>query len=135
VETEDKIDLDRLRVPEPMLFFDEVVLFEDELADNGDSFLSAKVVRPPHPCNSTAPSIMEWGLTIVIIAFTLVVIVIVIVLSRAQRAVQRVMPSYFYVLLRLYMRVDDVMMRIYEYARSPHVLLLLLCVVHRCGAH
>ncbi len=45
VETEEKIDLDRLRVPEPMLFFDEVVLFEDELADNGDSFLSAKVVR------------------------------------------------------------------------------------------
>jgi Na+/H+ antiporter NhaD/arsenite permease-like protein len=75
---------------------------------------------------------MEWGL-IIVIAFTLVVIVIV--LSRAQRAVQRVMPSYFYVLLRLYMRVDDVMMRIYEYARSPHVLLLLLCVVHRCGAH
>jgi type 2A phosphatase activator TIP41 len=45
VETEEKIDLDRLRVPEPMLFFDEVVLFEDELADNGDSFLSVKVVR------------------------------------------------------------------------------------------
>lgn len=44
-ETEDKIDLNRLRAPEPMLFFDEVVLFEDELADNGISFLSAKVVR------------------------------------------------------------------------------------------
>jgi hypothetical protein len=70
---------------------------------------------------------MEWGL-IIVIAFTLVVIVI----SWVQRAVQRVMPSYFYVLLRLYMRVDDVMMRIYEYARSP---LFFYCVVHRCGAH
>lgn len=69
VETEEKIDLDRLRVPEPMLFFDEVVLFEDELADNGDSFLSVKV---------------------------------------------RVMPSYFYVLLRFHMRVDDVTMRIHD---------------------
>ena len=49
VETEEKIDLDRLRVPEPMLFFDEVVLFEDELADNGDSFLSVKVVRGQAP--------------------------------------------------------------------------------------
>jgi type 2A phosphatase activator TIP41 len=69
VETEEKIDLDRLRVPEPMLFFDEVVLFEDELADNGGSFLSVKV---------------------------------------------RVMPGYFYALLRFYMRVDDVTMRIYD---------------------
>lgn len=43
-ETEEKIDLDRLRRPEAMLFFDEVVLFEDELADNGVSFLSVKVV-------------------------------------------------------------------------------------------
>ena len=35
--------MDRLRKPEPILFFDEIVLFEDELADNGISMLSTKI--------------------------------------------------------------------------------------------
>ena len=38
----------RLRIwkkKEPILFFDEVVLYEDELADNGVARLSLKIVR------------------------------------------------------------------------------------------
>lgn len=38
------IDLDRLRVKEEILFFDEIDLFEDELADNGVSRLSVRIV-------------------------------------------------------------------------------------------
>eukprot|EP01089_Gocevia_fonbrunei_P011308 TRINITY_DN24518_c0_g1_i1.p1 TRINITY_DN24518_c0_g1~~TRINITY_DN24518_c0_g1_i1.p1 ORF type:complete len:273 (+),score=62.67 TRINITY_DN24518_c0_g1_i1:18-836(+) len=41
--TTEKIDLDKLRIPEPILFFEELVLFHDELADNGDSMLTAKI--------------------------------------------------------------------------------------------
>ncbi|KAK9454055.1 TIP41-like family-domain-containing protein [Dipodascopsis uninucleata] len=41
--TNDKIPLDKLRRPDPILFFDDVVLFEDELGDNGISMLSAKI--------------------------------------------------------------------------------------------
>jgi len=40
----DTIDLDRLRKPEPILFFDEIVLFEDELADNGTAMYTVKLV-------------------------------------------------------------------------------------------
>lgn len=35
--------LDKLRRPDPILFFDEVDLYEDELGDNGMSLLSIKV--------------------------------------------------------------------------------------------
>jgi len=35
--------LDRLRRPDPILFFEEVDLYEDELGDNGMSLLSIKV--------------------------------------------------------------------------------------------
>ena len=38
------IDLNRLRVKEEILFFDEIDLFEDELADNGVSRLSVRIV-------------------------------------------------------------------------------------------
>ncbi|KAL6056807.1 Tap42 interacting protein [Balamuthia mandrillaris] len=41
--TEEKIDLEKLKKPDPILWFDEVVLFEDELADNGTAFLTVKV--------------------------------------------------------------------------------------------
>ncbi|KAJ3283818.1 hypothetical protein HK104_010217 [Borealophlyctis nickersoniae] len=37
------IDLDRLRLQEPILFYDELCLFEDELADNGTAMLTARV--------------------------------------------------------------------------------------------
>jgi type 2A phosphatase activator TIP41 len=35
--------MDKLRRPDPILFFDEVDLYEDELGDNGMSLLSIKV--------------------------------------------------------------------------------------------
>lgn len=37
------IPLDLLRRPDPILFFDEVVLYEDELADNGISMVTCKI--------------------------------------------------------------------------------------------
>ena len=38
------IDYELLQRRDPILFFDEVELFHDELADNGDSLLNVKVV-------------------------------------------------------------------------------------------
>lgn len=37
------LPLDRLTRPDPILFFDDVMLYEDELADNGISMLSCKI--------------------------------------------------------------------------------------------
>lgn len=37
------IPLDLLRRPDPILFFDDVILYEDELADNGITMLSCKI--------------------------------------------------------------------------------------------
>ncbi|KAF3938199.1 hypothetical protein ABW19_dt0202869 [Dactylella cylindrospora] len=41
--TQEQIPLDKLRRQDPILFFDDVMLYEDELADNGMSILSVKV--------------------------------------------------------------------------------------------
>uniref|UniRef100_A0A0E0D752 TIP41-like protein n=1 Tax=Oryza meridionalis TaxID=40149 RepID=A0A0E0D752_9ORYZ len=65
--TEDRIDLVALSAKEPILFYDEVILYEDELADNGISFLTVRV---------------------------------------------RVMPTGWFLLLRLWLRVDGVLMRL-----------------------
>eukprot|EP01090_Pellita_catalonica_P003065 TRINITY_DN12692_c0_g1_i1.p1 TRINITY_DN12692_c0_g1~~TRINITY_DN12692_c0_g1_i1.p1 ORF type:complete len:276 (-),score=45.16 TRINITY_DN12692_c0_g1_i1:52-879(-) len=46
-ETDKRIDYAKLRIPEKILFFDEIILFQDELADNGDAILSAKVRAMP----------------------------------------------------------------------------------------
>ncbi len=54
-ETDEKLNLDKLRTPEPMLYFDEVILFEDELHDNGQSLLSAKIVTFSSPTDSLSP--------------------------------------------------------------------------------
>ncbi|KAG0365192.1 TIP41-like family-domain-containing protein [Gamsiella multidivaricata] len=72
VETKDKsecIDIEQLKRPDPILFYDENILFEDELADNGTAVLTTKV---------------------------------------------RVMPSCFLILLRFFLRVDDVLFRIHD---------------------
>lgn len=45
-----EIDLSKLTSPDPILFYDEVLLFEDELGDNGTSILSIKVVRLTNDC-------------------------------------------------------------------------------------
>ncbi|KAI4295720.1 hypothetical protein L6164_035736 [Bauhinia variegata] len=66
-DCEEQIDLVALASKEPILFYDEVVLYEDELADNGVSLLTVKV---------------------------------------------RVMPSSWFLLLRLWLRVDGVLIRL-----------------------
>lgn len=42
--TNESIDLDKLRVQEEILFYHEIDLFEDELADNGVAKLNLKIV-------------------------------------------------------------------------------------------
>lgn len=66
-DSKEKIDLVSLSLKEPILFYDEVILYEDELADNGISLLTVKV---------------------------------------------RVMPSGWFLLLRFWLRVDGVLMRL-----------------------
>ncbi|CAL9188019.1 unnamed protein product [Musa hybrid cultivar] len=66
-DCDERIDLAVLSMKEPILFYDEVVLYEDELADNGVSLLTVKV---------------------------------------------RVMPSCWFLLLRYWLRVDGVLMRL-----------------------
>lgn len=41
--TDKPIPLELLRRPDPILFFDEIVLYEDELADNGIAMLVCKI--------------------------------------------------------------------------------------------
>ncbi|KAJ1402878.1 TIP41-like protein [Sesbania bispinosa] len=66
-DCKEQIDLVALASKEPILFYDEVVLYEDELADNGVSLLTVKV---------------------------------------------RVMPSSWFLLLRFWLRVDGVLIRL-----------------------
>ena len=46
VKSNKSIDLDLLRMQDKILYFKEIIFYEDELDDNGISILSAKVVRP-----------------------------------------------------------------------------------------
>ncbi|TPX39170.1 hypothetical protein SeLEV6574_g07395 [Synchytrium endobioticum] len=66
-ETDLEVDIQRLKLPEPILFYHEAVLYEDELDDNGTAVLNLRV---------------------------------------------RVMPSCFLILLRFFLRVDNVLFRI-----------------------
>jgi len=43
-ETTERIDLEKLKVREKIHFYADILLFEDELADNGSSMLSVKIV-------------------------------------------------------------------------------------------
>ncbi|CAH1159651.1 unnamed protein product [Phaedon cochleariae] len=65
--TEERIDIEKLKEKEKILFYQELMLYEDELHDNGISSCNIKI---------------------------------------------RVMPSSFFVLLRHFLRVDNVMVRI-----------------------
>ena len=69
VKTDLKIDYDLLRRRDPILYYDAVDLFEDDLFDNGVSNLSVKI---------------------------------------------RVMEACFFVLMRLWLRVDKVYLRVYD---------------------
>ena len=44
VETNEKIDIELLKKKEKIYFFEDVILFEDELADNGCALLNVKMV-------------------------------------------------------------------------------------------
>jgi type 2A phosphatase activator TIP41 len=68
-ETDERINMDKLRVQETICFFDEVSLFDDELSDHGIASLDLKI---------------------------------------------RVMPASFYILQRFFLRVDNVVIRVYE---------------------
>lgn len=66
-ETTKQIPIELLKRPDPILFFDEVILYEDELADNGSTMLSCKI---------------------------------------------RVMPDRLLLLMRFFMRLDNVLFRL-----------------------
>ena len=42
--TDEQININKLKAQDPILFYDEVLLYEDELGDCGTSILSARVV-------------------------------------------------------------------------------------------
>lgn len=55
-ETTERIDYSRLKQQEKIYFYDDVILYEDELADNGTALLSAKIVSVTLAQSSTAVS-------------------------------------------------------------------------------
>ena len=65
----EKLPIDKLSKPDPILYYDDLVLFEDELADNGISVLNVKI---------------------------------------------RVMHERLLLLSRFFLRVDEVMLRVYD---------------------
>ncbi|XP_065121097.1 TIP41-like protein [Paramisgurnus dabryanus] len=67
--TTERIDLEKLKTREQIKFFEDVLLFEDELHDHGVSMISVKI---------------------------------------------RVMPTSFFALLRFFLRVDGVLIRIHD---------------------
>lgn len=55
-KTVERIDMEKLKVREHIMFFDEVLLFEDELHDHGVSMLSVKIVSAVFLSNGTYDS-------------------------------------------------------------------------------
>ncbi len=53
----ERIDIARLKQPDPILFWDDCILYEDELSDNGQAILSVKIVRPDELTYSYSPSV------------------------------------------------------------------------------
>jgi type 2A phosphatase activator TIP41 len=86
----DGIDFDALRRPDPILWHESVNLFVDELEDNGMSHFSVKTVR--HRSLLTACKLLPLSATLS----------------------QRVMPDSAYLLARHSLRVDDVIVRVYD---------------------
>ena len=46
--TSEIIDLNKLKVKEKIFFYEDVILYEDELADNGVASMSVKIVSIRH---------------------------------------------------------------------------------------
>lgn len=76
-------------VKEEILFYTDLTLFEDELHDHGIAALSVKVV-------------------------SILVYIMLDTFLTENCIFKRVMPSGFYVLLRFFLRVDDVIIRMNE---------------------
>lgn len=83
--TEERINIERLKQKEKILFYHELMLFEDELHDNGIASCTVKIV-----------CIINRAETVIYLYLIL----------------QRVMPTSFFVLLRYFLRVDGVMVRV-----------------------
>ena len=47
-ETNEIIDLNKLKVKEKIFFYEDIILYEDELADNGVASMSVKIVSANH---------------------------------------------------------------------------------------
>lgn len=84
METEERIDYEKLRDQEKIAFYDEVILFEDELADHGAAVFSVKIVSGHTPFQTT----------------------------KQPSPLQRVMASGFFILSRFFLRVDGVLVRL-----------------------
>lgn len=87
--TEERIDYEQLKKQERIEFYDDIILFEDELADNGTAVLSVKMVgNEQHLC------------------------IIISAIFFPPHLLQRVMGSGFFILQRFFLRVDGVLVRI-----------------------
>jgi type 2A phosphatase activator TIP41 len=92
------IPLAELTRPDPILFYAEVPLFEDELHDNGSSHLLVRIV-----------SVLSMSLGVV------------------THVLQRVMPTCIFILARFTLRVDNVLFRVHDtrifhsFASSPPI--------------
>ena len=86
--TDERIDYEKLKVQEKILFFDEIILYEDELDDNGIAKLSLKIVSFTHH--------------------------IVDKMRKKTFVFQRAMPSGFFVLQRFFLRVDNTLIRVID---------------------
>ena len=73
-------------VLDQILFYEDVPLFEDELHDNGESILNVRIV--------SLYALLDGLLS--------------------SYDLQRVMPHAFFILLRLFVRVDNVLFRIHD---------------------
>lgn len=77
------------RQDEPILFYDEVTLFEDELHDNGVANLTIRIV--------SVNNFLLLGPSLT-----------------GHHPLQRIMPSGLFLLSRFFLRVDNVLFRIYD---------------------
>lgn len=83
--TDKKIDLRKLMQREQILFYHDLTLFEDELHDHGISSCSVKIVSVMKKLCESLTQLIDF---------------------------QRVMPSGFYILLRNFVRVDGVQIKL-----------------------
>lgn len=113
-KTSERIDIEKLKAREQIMFFDDVLLFEDELHDHGVSMISVKIVSPArvsteqcHSCTSGTVALFQTLADTFFFCDMVWNIWFYLVL-----AMQRVMPTSFFLLLRFFLRVDGVLIRI-----------------------